>query len=403
MGVTQKEVNLAIAQARALVGREMKRQRLLLRDRVSAFEELNRVVLQARTDRELDEYLDAAGENRDRYDQMFVDGYDQFEEQLAELEGRLFELAGRRGRKAVVEAERETQPAASTSSEPREPNLGLKETSLRVEELLEFIDPYAGELPHVEECKQKLRQATALQKELQALWQKARSENASEVERKAVDEIFDQLAKLEMVFGELRPLIKAAKAWSSNSQTTVEPKARQQPRKSEPPVPAAEESPNPRADKSAALRRWEETLRRFEDDYHRHFEIWHILRKTAENEEHEREMQQLKVRLDLRREELSRWRTAEGWEGQEPELIADVFRGALPGESHVRGVTSRTSAERSARREHPSGGGGADVSAILRDFYRPRASLPVKSGGQNPNRRVFRTSGQVNPRAKRWP
>lgn len=90
-----------------------------------------------------------------------------------------------------------------------------------------------------------------------------------------------------------------------------------------------------------------EDIRVYEEDYFRQGEICQILRQTAVTDPQLAELAALQRKLDARREAIARWRREGGYTGVKPWLFAETFKGAMPGESPVKGKKkSKTKAAR---------------------------------------------------------
>ena len=112
-----------------------------------------------------------------------------------------------------------------------------------------------------------------------------------------------------------------------------------------------------------------EAIARYQDDYEKHLGMFHTLRGTATTEAHMRELRDFEQLLNKRRTELSIWRKQGGYTGILPLFLADTFQGALPGESHVRGVSKKP--QKGKKIKAAKGGG---KRSKRKDRYKRRGS-----------------------------
>lgn len=414
MEMGDREVDIAFSQARSLIGYELKRQRELLRNHVNLLDDLQRWVMDSRTEEEIEEDLHKTAEAADNYHLLLAEGFEKFQEDFAELESQIFDLLASRGRDAVIIAQREHlsdsvsvgRRAAQTEEADilTDQGFDLRQVSVLIEEFLAFLDLGAGKDPSVQECRVKLREATALQEELQSWWREIKDTADTREKCAAKDDLFEELARLEWVVAELRSLGRVAKTWSPTPAKVQQLKPTEKqvmepaPHKndeSKTPQPKTDAQPDDGLNVMSA-----EVIAAFEEDYYRHVGLWHELKKTARTPAQENELRLFGAMLRRRREEMSEWRRSGSFGGEKPSLLSASFRGGLPGESHVRGAHTSTAVEQ--QRTGRSKQKPDEMSRILRDLFRvdsPPAQDSAPSG--HPNRRVYLTSGLANPRTKR--
>lgn len=325
---------------------------------------------------------------------------DTFEDSLERAEEAAV-LAAIEAQLAVLGAAEDEEPGeklepADTAAEdtappvPSQPHPGPSDLVVR---LRSFLGRAAQQPPTLEETKQKLVLARTVLQELRAQTYTDCATDPVETGQRLVDQREIQ---------DLTPLVEELTLLVTTLEGGASPAAAPWAKRTSPPSTTPEKEPPAQPARQPLT---PETVALYEEDYYRHLGLYRSLLTTASSEAHFAELRDFKKLLDHRRDELSQWRREGGYLGQTPLFFADSYEGALPGESHVRGVGARRGrntavGQPEARRRYTS----EEVSQILRDFTNP--GRPSRGGGKpgrkgNFNGRIFLTTGQINPRANK--
>ena len=276
--------------------------------------------------------------------------------------------------------------------------------------LREFLAAAALSLPSSETAKQKLTLARTALGALRAQQHNGETSDAlRELDSQEIEDLSTLVVDLALLVANLKGpqvgSVPVASVGNVHVSSRMAPTRKTIPRGSQSRNPA----PKPQSPKNkvAITPMGPEAIARYEEDYHRLVGLVQTLKGTASTAEHRHELRDLEELLSHRREELSNWRKQGGYTGPLPLFLADTFDGALPGESHVRGVKKKSakkkkaaaakeggkrSRSRSRRKKSRVQGGGIPFSVWAEDSWgkdpddTPRDRNVVLGGAMESNR-----------------
>lgn len=252
---------------------------------------------------------------------------DEFEDRLETAEEQV--IAERLDVRLEELASSEFRPALGDPAEFATSDLVLR--------LREFLSVSQSCSPSIEMAKQKLIMAkTALQL--------LRSQNAVDGDSGGLQAFNEQEIKdLGPLVVELAILVskleRSSEELNPNEPESIVKNSSRSARQRETSVNGSSATKIPSAKCVDIIPMEPEEIDRYEEDYYNHQSLVQALRGTATTDAHRAEVREREALLHARRDELSVWRNQGGYLGETPRLFADTFKGALPGQSHVRGAT----------------------------------------------------------------
>lgn len=437
--MTPYALDSMVHQIREFVDGRMHSHRALLDTRLRGLVKGSHAIRQTSTVHDLEETLDGVFAEKDSIEQSFLETWADFEEELFQREEDLLQLVAEAHSKALRgtpgameeldDSPGSIQRGGSGNTEPTVTiEVDTPDTS-SVTEIFQFLDRREGQIPSLQECRDRLKWARGLRAGLHSKWLVMSAVSQNQVQRATCDKIFEEIAKLDLAVKEMPLLIRAIKGRSAQSphggksrsckgrsatrqgsvesqRTDLKPRlgTSDEPVTQGIPQPFTETVPGDGDQTSPSEEFRSMTTEQFsalEEDYYHCRYLFRHLRDTDQSSLETRHSLKLQRMLEARREELVRWREDEGYYGNTPRMIAEMFASLESAASHT---TKEDSGGDGSGQKQKNRGAEIDqqMRKILRDLVSDSTAPERPRQPGNLNRRVFLTGGRMNPRSRSW-
>lgn len=431
-----RDLSLEIQRACELVTSHIEHQQSLLHQRVNDLKETCTAVAGCDTEPQLHLALSKALEDLEFRDDDFLESIVEFEDGVRQIEESSLDLAAALSRESITPTElgdegsevafesAETETEAGSSSMVID--ISSSDIFSKADEIIKTVHPSDADLAAIQLLDATLREAKLTKIKAHSQWLEQRSQPDSQKGNVEHIDTFEKISLLDTLIEGIRSYKKIArKQWKgrdksdSSSPVTSRRTAKKTPstrrKRIEPRVAEPSRSFPPEVSRRERILPVERTRRKrpqkfyslstkkiesYETDYLHYRNLFFHLRTTARNQYETEEALRLGQLLQARRSEISQWREKQGYRGARPKLIKEVFTAVKPDSSNIKNKREKQRSEKH-RNQKSQRKMNQEVQEILQDLIENPGAPPPEGGFQNLNRRVFRTGGRMNPRARK--